>query len=444
MTTRTNKVFSFYTPLRNHLRKADLEGSLRAVHAHVQHQQFGKAIPPYIRNTPFGYNQAKSFTDFINFHVFPWELEVIAKELLIHGANIGGEKTLEDWNYLAGAVNKLKSLENEISKIYINKNKVLLEFHRMAHRQFKWQVRPNLQILARYWKIYIDKELSKIIQKATRLSVNDMYLVGIALIGFYVDKLALFYPPNIEIKGVGLNVLNNFLAHFAKDYDSLKNQLLQEQLLDERYMYAFNSLRAYPIVKMNYQDRSALVCPIPQLLYDRLIAGVYYEIYNQKGFDAAFGDSFQKYTGEVLRAGGKKIQIFPEKSYGGRRSKRKSVDWIICDKKSAIFLECKTKRLTFGAKGWLPYYVSKRAIEDLTIGLAEELKDKSIQVNAISPSDTATEAYKKYFPQYVKEAIEPEKIAKQAVFLCSPEANDITGKVSVVKKGEKPFEGFHY
>jgi len=35
-----------------------------------------------------------------------------------------------------------------------------------------------------------------------------------------------------------------------------------------------------------------------------------------------------------------------------------------------------------GAKGWLPYYVSKRAIEDLTVGLAEELKDKGIQVNA--------------------------------------------------------------
>ena len=96
-----------------------------------------------------------------------------------------------------------------------------------------------------------------------------------------------------------------------------------------------------------------------------------------------------------------------------------------------------------GAKGWLPYYVSKRAIEDLTIGLAEELKEKGIQVNAISPSDTATDAYKKYFPQYVSEAIEPEEIAKEAVFLCSGEANGITGKVFVMKKGKSPFEGYH-
>lgn len=95
-----------------------------------------------------------------------------------------------------------------------------------------------------------------------------------------------------------------------------------------------------------------------------------------------------------------------------------------------------------GAKGWLPYFVSKKAIEDLTIGLSEELKDKNIQVNAISPSDTATEAYKKYFPQYMDEAIEPSQIAKQATLLCSEESK-VTGKVFVMKKGKEPYEGYH-
>lgn len=96
-----------------------------------------------------------------------------------------------------------------------------------------------------------------------------------------------------------------------------------------------------------------------------------------------------------------------------------------------------------GAKGWLPYFVSKRGIEDLTIGLAEELKERGITVNAISPSDAATEAYKKYFPQYLVDAIEPAEISKFAVYLCSPEASDISGKVFVLKKGKKPFEGYH-
>lgn len=96
-----------------------------------------------------------------------------------------------------------------------------------------------------------------------------------------------------------------------------------------------------------------------------------------------------------------------------------------------------------GAKGWLPYFVSKKAIEDLTIGLAEELNNKDIQVNAISPSDTATEAYKKYFSQYIGKAINPVEIAKYAVYLCSEEAKAVTGKVFVVKKGKKPYVGYH-
>jgi NAD(P)-dependent dehydrogenase (short-subunit alcohol dehydrogenase family) len=95
-----------------------------------------------------------------------------------------------------------------------------------------------------------------------------------------------------------------------------------------------------------------------------------------------------------------------------------------------------------GGKGWLPYYASKRALEDLTIGLAQELEERSIQVNAVSPSDTATESYSKYFPQYMDEAISPEKIAEKIVELCQEE-NIITGKVIVMKSGTEPFEGFH-
>ncbi len=91
-----------------------------------------------------------------------------------------------------------------------------------------------------------------------------------------------------------------------------------------------------------------------------------------------------------------------------------------------------------GAKGWLPYYVSKKAIEDLTIGLSEELADKDIQVNCISPSDTATEEYKKYFPQYIDEAVDPETIAKYVLYLCSDEAKEVTGKIKVIKNRIMP------
>jgi NAD(P)-dependent dehydrogenase (short-subunit alcohol dehydrogenase family) len=94
-----------------------------------------------------------------------------------------------------------------------------------------------------------------------------------------------------------------------------------------------------------------------------------------------------------------------------------------------------------GAKGWLPYYVSKKAIEDLTVGLAEELSGRGIRVSGISPSDTATEAYRQYFPEYIPDAIEPEEIAKFAIHLCT---SDVNGKIFVLKKDREPLEAFHY
>jgi len=84
-----------------------------------------------------------------------------------------------------------------------------------------------------------------------------------------------------------------------------------------------------------------------------------------------------------------------------------------------------------GAKGWLPYYASKKGLEELTYGLGEELKHKGICVNGISPSDTATEEYSKWFPDCIEDAIDPKEIAKLVVDIIS---SNKTGTIQVIKK----------
>lgn len=86
-----------------------------------------------------------------------------------------------------------------------------------------------------------------------------------------------------------------------------------------------------------------------------------------------------------------------------------------------------------GGKGWLPYFVSKKALEDFTFGLADELKEKEIYVNCISPSDTATEEYSRFFPEYIDEALSPEHVAEEISKLCKEE-NETTGTSKVIKK----------
>jgi 3-oxoacyl-[acyl-carrier protein] reductase len=89
-----------------------------------------------------------------------------------------------------------------------------------------------------------------------------------------------------------------------------------------------------------------------------------------------------------------------------------------------------------GAKGWLPYYVSKQALERLTIGLSHELTDSSIRVNCVSPSDTRTSTYRTYFPQYAAAdaSLAPQDVADVVGFLCSPQARHISGQIIEVKR----------
>lgn len=94
-----------------------------------------------------------------------------------------------------------------------------------------------------------------------------------------------------------------------------------------------------------------------------------------------------------------------------------------------------------GGKGWLPYYVSKRAIEDLIVGLAQEVESRGIKVFGVSPSDVATEEYKKYFPEEARDALTPEEVARATVELIYKTKN---GKVWVIKKGKRPYSDFHF
>lgn len=92
-----------------------------------------------------------------------------------------------------------------------------------------------------------------------------------------------------------------------------------------------------------------------------------------------------------------------------------------------------------GAVGWLPYFASKRALEDFTLGLSAELASSGINVNCISPSDTATDEYLKYFPGESVGANSPEQVAGLIV---SVAGDNTTGRFIVIRRGEV-HEEFH-
>src|SRR5258708_32211385 len=67
-----------------------------------------------------------------------------------------------------------------------------------------------------------------------------------------------------------------------------------------------------------------------------------------------FGEGFQSYVGEVIeQACSAPIERFGDVAYSAGKLEKRTVDWIVADERSALFLECKAKRLSWGAKASL-------------------------------------------------------------------------------------------
>lgn len=87
-----------------------------------------------------------------------------------------------------------------------------------------------------------------------------------------------------------------------------------------------------------------------------------------------------------------------------------------------------------GANSWVHCYVSKKALEDFTKGLSQEVGKYGINVNCIAPADTKTEASLKFFTEDAKKGLEPTEISKLALHLVSGCSRNLTGNKIVTRK----------
>lgn len=95
---------------------------------------------------------------------------------------------------------------------------------------------------------------------------------------------------------------------------------------------------------------------------------------------------------------------------------------------------------------FLHYSTTKGGIVTMTRGLARELGEFNINVNAVAPGLVMTEAMQTIFSeedekrvlgmQLIKKSIRPEDVAAAVLFLASDEANIITGQTLGVNAGE--------
>jgi hypothetical protein len=323
------------------LRQCHLEASLIDVWHLSQHiMNNGQApVQPGVR--PYSLKQ----------YLFPWDLPVIAREVVLN-ANHNGNKRLNSWNSMQTVINTIRQVENASAKARLTAEDVMKELHRISHRQFPWQQMNDVIGLQRYLKIFGSPEVAPILERVTGFSIRDHFFLGMWLSGHLLKRFDINATQDFSAFGIPRDRSLAFFLSLSSTIEELREAMADLQKYDETWEYTWNPLEAKPLISLDPNNRHHLYCPVPDLLLRRFSHGLYYDLVNSVGFDIAFGTSFQKYIGEVLRAvfDQGNFTVFEEKEYEVGKDRHHGVDWILSGPDGNLFIECKTKRMKQAAK----------------------------------------------------------------------------------------------
>lgn len=361
MNNRDKDIFEIYRPFRNKLAKFNVLDSLYLIWGYSRNYTFDQEFPRDIER-PFGFNPFEEDLFARKYKgVFDHELEFLQKEIILNCDIAQTKYTLRHQLHFSKLMNYLRSTLNEdIDKLYTAQDNFLLEFNRIAHRQFKWQLGYGRESIFRYYQIYSDKALSEIIQKRFQLTPQQLFLIGFLLFSWTGTNFRTALPFKSTAKAITNEMISIFINHFSMTIDEARWQLKENQQINENLFYSYNPLLAKPLLI----EKSDFMCPIPIFMFWQITSGIYYSIVNEKNFSEAFGNSFQNFIGEVLKKSctSANIQIYPEEIFG--KEEHRTTDWIIADNNSILFIECKTKRMRLDSK----------SILGVTQGLEKDLK----------------------------------------------------------------------
>lgn len=351
---KQDQVYSLYKPLRNAIRKVELQDSLLVLWNYAQNISFGRTIDwsPRVLSAFRSRDVLQKKRAFAE-----WDIEHLVREVIINSprcAQIGS--TFRDARCLALCIAKLKTFHEEVYKLYGSELNVFDEFRRMAHQQFVWtSYAPSQFLILRYAKIYGHADLKPVFERVFGLSLHQFLVASMAAFGFFCETSpALPLPPQvIGIRELSTELVERFFSFFSLPFDTLKTKLANEQQLSENYAFAYSSLRADPLIEMEWDGRPHIVCPMPILFLWAVTQGVYYRLTAEPGLDHAIGTAFESYVGDVLEqvgALGRPFTVVREREFKSETGHRRGVDWVMADASAALFVECKTKRLVQKAK----------------------------------------------------------------------------------------------
>lgn len=260
------------------------------------------------------------------------------------------------FNTIAVAINYLRKLENAETGGYIERLGVYKEVNRIMYRQLPWQ--RGFVELYRYSYVYINDECFKYFESKYDISIDLFSLVAF----YFYTTLKRF--PHVSRKfdaaelGVNTAVVEAALKLLALPLDDTRKEACRfRDETNKKYgnahpsAYRPSPLRHFPIISFGHQSER-LRAPLPQLIFLRLSAGIYYDLVDGPArLRNIVAERFERYSLNYINSMLPKFSAMPCKKYIAKGEKIDTPDILIkFNDKIVIAVECKAKKLTFAAQ----------------------------------------------------------------------------------------------
>lgn len=329
---------NLYEPLRDELSKKSLWTGLMSVFAYSQFLQEDEFELPEQLQTPRLHAASEPWEA----GLFPWTLELLARELILNGVSRGGEKPTD-----GRSVFELLSMIEKVESAAWGRHEgapddVMLELARIAYRQFHWQKGITNEDLARYYLMFSEPELASSIQAEFGLSVIELFQLILLLKNEMTQQPMLQTAFTRVVDPSVLPALDALAQRLGKPIEEMRKATADVQKYDINWAYTFNPLREFPLIHAG--NERSMMCPVPYLLTRRLTEGVYYDLVRRDDNSAGrFGHAFEAYVGRAAtKEIGDHAAVIGEQVYG--QPEKRSVDWIVEDASATLFVECKFTR----------------------------------------------------------------------------------------------------
>lgn len=331
-----------YKPLRNLLRQYNLQGAIEDIWWYSQAVDLPSSNEKVWNGQ--GFSKIKEV-------LFKWEIAILAREVALN-AIPEGKLRLRPWPNMARVLNMLRQVTNDMAGPSMTPDQAYNSLNPTVHLQFPWQRSRQFNALMRYFKIFSAPDVERLLVRETGVSTKEWFLVGFATVGLLQHECGISSHRDYRPIGIELERSQTVLDKLSQPFVELRAKVNDAAKYDDTWMYTWNPLEAKPLVGFDPMHPDRLHCPIPHYVMSRVSQGLFYEIAQAEGFNDPFGASFQAYLGEVLSKifQSPQFTIYEEREYKVGRNRKDGVDWILTDDRTNLFIECKAKRMTFGAK----------------------------------------------------------------------------------------------